>query len=66
MDYLSRAARAELLRRGLAADLEKDGPLNDEDSRSIALVREFLRRVFAHMGSADHTVRNQCSEVHAR
>lgn len=52
IDYISRTARAELLRRALAADLAAN-----QDVRSLTALREFLRRTFSHMGGADHAVR---------
>ena len=51
MDYVSRTTRAELVRRALSTDLA-----GKQDAISLTVLREFLRRAFAHMGAADHAV----------
>ncbi|GJE87799.1 Urb2 domain-containing protein [Phanerochaete sordida] len=51
-EYLSRGARGELLRRALAADVL----CGEGDARARLFVREFLRRLFVFMGSAEHAL----------
>ncbi|EKM60878.1 uncharacterized protein PHACADRAFT_133752 [Phanerochaete carnosa HHB-10118-sp] len=51
-EYLSRGIRSDLLRRALAADVLSD----HGDAQTALFVREFLRRLFMFMGSAEHSL----------
>ena len=57
IEYLSRAARSELLKRGITADLNGQTFVNGaQDVILTSVIREFVNRALSHMGAADHSV----------
>lgn len=57
IEYLSRNARSELLKRGIAADLAGKTFVNGaQDVILTSVIREFVKRALSHMGAADHPV----------
>ncbi|KAI0343910.1 hypothetical protein BDW22DRAFT_1473650 [Trametopsis cervina] len=55
MEYLTRKARSDLTRRAQAADIALSiSKGSQNDAVCIAMLREFLRRMYEHSGSVDH------------
>lgn len=58
MEYLTRAIRTDLMRRAVAADVALASTGVDSDRLETSLVlREYLRRAYAHAGQVEPTVR---------
>ena len=56
IEYLSRSIRNDLLRRALAADVLAASHEAASDAHGSLYFREFLRRLFVFMGTAEHPV----------
>ena len=57
IEYLTRKARMDLLRRAQSADIALSGPVVPKESTLVVtMVREFQRRVYESQGFVDHPV----------
>lgn len=57
IEYLTRKARMDLLRRAQSADMALSGPaIPEESTLVVTMVREFQRRVYESQGFVDHPV----------
>lgn len=56
MEYVTRKARSDLIRRAQAADVALSAAARPEDTLAVILLREFLKRALDFVGSVEHVV----------
>ncbi|KAI0690683.1 Urb2/Npa2 family-domain-containing protein [Cytidiella melzeri] len=56
VEYLTRKARSDLMRRAQAADIALSSASIQSDVVCVTMLREFLRRMHEFLGSVDHTI----------